>query len=432
MGDQLDIVEAVYGVGESKDVNIQHLFSKGTRLHKTTDLHAIVGHDPYPNRKKYVQVTFTSNTISTKTLHEECLTLREGGTRVGFEGDAFSIDIPDMYEYQVLEASFQILDISVSRLGSCHDKKTLDKERWHHIVSRSDQGYYHVCPMVDASSLTVEGDPFPGEQKIFHVQYRQQAKYRVRVYEIRGKLVKDVVLVEIPKYQWTMMYHFYPKFEHPVMKIHQKYLQKCLQIFDKIVVSIAQERYGNRQDKDVFMKMIGASIDDPRIQFMYVINNRHRGEAVSFMNLVNSIQHLDDHHFLFYAHSKGLTHHEHKRVHSIRQWIELMYTGCLMNMESMIYATASSGGSFKKHCMINGIRNPRWHYSGSFFFLKSSLLYRKAMMMRYAYDYFISERCPGLLCPNAENCLTFFELKPGFDNLYDSKAVSFYSHYLPS
>lgn len=430
MDNPMEIVEAFYGRGEADDVDIRHLFEKGKRIHKSTDLHQLFKKDPYPNKKKHAKVVFKTDEVSTHLIHEECFRIKEGGQRIGFQGQSFHISIPNMYEYKVLESSFEISGIEIASSQSV-TRVQVPSSHWENIVDKRPQGYYHVRQTMDINKLTETGDPFPGHKKIIYIHYHQTATYEVKVYEVRGMLVKDLVLVEIPKYACTMLYHLFPKFDHPVMTIHNKYLQKCLTIFDRIIVSIAHNGFvSNKHDEDVFLRNIGGTEYRSSFEFLHTVNNQHRGEAVSFMNLLNRVENKSRNHLIFYAHSKGLRHYDRNYVDSICRWVELMYIQCLMNVDTMIYQNANCGGSFKKHCMINGHQNPRWHYSGSFYLFKSALLNRKMLVQRYAHDYFISERCPGLLCPSAENCLVFLELKRGCDNLYDRKSSLAYSEYV--
>lgn len=431
MDNRVEIVKATYGIGQENDADIRHLFAKELRLSKLVDLHKILETDPYPNQKKFVQVVFQNTNESTQILHEECLKIKEGGTRIGFEGTSFSIDIPRMYSFRVLESTFSIRSIHVRCFNNPSAREAeVPPARWKHIVNRSPKGFYTIQDVVRVEDLTDSGDPFPGEKKVIYISYSQTATYEVTVYEIGGKLVKDVVLVELPKYPCTMLYHLYPKFDHPVMNIHKKYLRICGDVFQKIVVSIAHDRMGSSANEITFRSILrkdpNASID-----FLHTINNQHRGEAMSFMNLLNTVSYLNDNHILFYAHSKGLRHYNRNYVESISKWVEHMYIQCLMNIDTMIYTRANCGGNFRKTCMIDNHHNPKWHYSGSFYLMKSSLLNRKFIIQRYAHDYFISERCPGLMCPHGDKCLEFLSLRPGFDNLYDNKSSNIYNMYIP-
>lgn len=431
----MEIVEAFYGIGQENDVDIRHLFSNEMKLSKSTDLHRITGKDPYPNQTKFVQVTFTSQVTSSKILREECLKIKEGGHRVGFEGTAFQLEIPNMYSFKVLDASFSIHGIDVlsnaKTSSSTNVKIPIPPDRWKYVVNRSTNGFYDVQENVKMDDLTSNGDPFPGEPKKFIVYYSQSARYQVNVYEIGGYLVKDVVLVELPRYPCTMLYHLYPKFQHPVMTIHKRYLQKCANVFQKIVVSIAHDRLGARTDEDAFLRIVGQNTN-AKIYFLHTLNSRQRGEAMSFMNLLNTVTSFEHDHLVFYAHSKGLGHHNRNYVESISRWVELMYVQCLMNMDTMIYKKSNFGGSFRKNCLINGHSNPRWHYSGSFYLLNSSVLHRRQMISRYSYDYYISERFPGLCCPNGEKCLVFLEVYPPHDDLYNRKSSQHFEAYIPS
>jgi len=432
MGETFEIIKATYGIGQEKDMDVLHLLSRNNRICKSTDLHQLLGRDPYPNCRKRVEVLFKSDQHSTETVHEECFKIKEGGRKIGFDRErAFHIDIPDMYEYIVTDASFSITKIVVRSSSSSPGQEVeIDKDRWKHIV-KSSHGNHRVMSSISVEQLTPTGDPFPGAKKVFHISYHQSASYCVRVYEVGGRLLKDVVVVEIPKHTCTMLYHLFPKFQHPLMDVHERYVRKCNVIFDNLIVSIAHDRLGSKYDQNQFLKIVGKECGT-EIEFLDTLNNRHRGESVSFMSLLNKVEDVNDNHIVFYAHSKGLGHADVKSISSIRHWVELMYVQCLMNLDTMIYTKANCGGSFRKDCMINGHINPRWHYSGSFFFVKSSLLYKKQYIQRYGNDYFISERCPGLLCPNGEGCLVFLELKRQADNLYLAKDINAYRSYLPS
>jgi hypothetical protein len=184
-----------------------------------------------------------------------------------------------------------------------------------------------------------------------------------------------------------------------------------------------QHRHLIEQNEKILMDKLGNSSN---VVILRTFNNRRRGEATSFMNLLNMVSNISDIEFVFYAHSKGLNHPNYsKQLKSIQIWTELMYISCLTNIDQMILNDANFGGSFSRPGFGIDGNLTRWHYSGSFYWMNHNMLQRRHFMFRRRHhEYYISEKFPGTCCPTKEKCLTFLDFPhSNNDNLYEDVCI---------
>lgn len=451
---RITIHKAVYGVDGARDVDIvSYLERHAYTLPKNLDLTVTFG-DPYPNQSKYVHVQYTVHPDPVKVIlepgqEEGSWTMHgvpqvvEGCRRIGFVNDGieghpqceYRITHPGMYGYCVVDASF---DIDRMVVRSCENRghdatemEILDPPFPDWLMEVSSNGYVNIreCVAFDEMWRQLD-DPFPNQRKRVEITYSRAATYDVVVFEHGGLLAKDVYLhVELPLYPMILAFHLFPRYQHPMMRIHWDYLRHAVSMFDRIVISIANMSSGDEHaNEEKVRSMLG---NPPNVDVLHTINTACRGEATSFQRMLSHVRNTC--HacaYIFYAHSKGLTHYDPVQLRNVACWVELMYNGCLANVDVLLKENPMFAGNFSKHGVINGNPNPKWHYSGSYYWIRNDVLRRIHSIVPYATDYFLTERFPGLMSPSQRECLTLIGF-PSANNhdhiLYTTPTIRLYA-----
>lgn len=147
-----------------------------------------------------------------------------------------------------------------------------------------------------------------------------------------------------------------------------------------------------------------------------VKNNAQRREVVGFADALGQLQTQNENEFVFVGHAKGVTHaHKDSTVHP---WTDMMYESVMIDWQRAIgcldrYAIA---GSFKRYGTFNTLRNHRWHYSGTFYWMRSATVYRR----NWSYvdnRFFGMESWPGShFKPKEAACLFFDNVGDMYDH----------------
>jgi hypothetical protein len=409
------IKKATYGIGEDEDIDItSYLIENDYRISTYSNL-VYTFTDPYTHKQKYVQVEYQISEENGILDFNEINNSLEKTTRwcIGFDSIDFHISIPNFYEYIVKESSCEIDKIIV--LNEENEEYILESDKWAEIFIKED-GYYYVN-----TQWKPEIDPFVNKKKRIRIYYHRSVTYEITVYELGGFLLKNLDLhIEIPLYKTCMIFHFYPDYHHTMTDIHIQYINKFKKMFNRIYISMAhQHRHLIEQNEQILMDRLG---NPPNVIILRTFNNRHRGEATSFLSLLNTVCNKSEMEFIFYAHSKGL---RHQHLKSIQVWTELMYVTCLANLDQMIQNDANFGGSFLRPGFSVDNNYTRWHYSGSFYWMNNRMLQRRHFMFRRGgHEYYISEKFPGTCCPTKEKCLAFLDFPhSNNDNLYEDSCI---------
>jgi len=415
--------EAFFGIGEENDVDIRMFIEQQNyKLEKKLQLTNHFG-DPYPFQCKHIRVKYRIEEDGCHQFEEFCNVVN-GNKRIGYnqKEKKYEFEIPNMYHYKVIHSVFDIQKIVILPQDQSIEPYPVEKEKWHLFVKEMEDGYVDVIDKLDFLEW-IGTDPFPNKPKTIQVYYKRESQYWIQVHEMKGHLCKDMILTaELPLYRKVMLFHFFPIYHHPLMELHVMYLKKSLDIFDKVIISVANTMNSQNISNEERIRSMLQERRESKLEIIHTYNCRRRGEAVSFLNLMNKVQRNFD--YIFYAHSKGFTHNEPSKIQTIACWIELMYIGCLSNVDVVIHKNPNFAGNFLKHGMINGNHHPRWHYSGSYYWINSSILEKRNVLARYTSDYYIAERFPGLMCPRMDSCLTFIKFTNlNHSNLYDIKCV---------
>lgn len=107
----------------------------------------------------------------------------------------------------------------------------------------------------------------------------------------------------------------------------------------------------------------------------WVPNEPSLGETAHFIRMLSSVASLNQDEATFYAHAKGVTHNGH-RLEAVRRWCEAMYVlnlGSINTVERRL-SLFSAVGCFRHYLKHAG---SRWHYGGTFFWLKHSAIFSR-------------------------------------------------------
>lgn len=427
MGKIYEIKSAIYGTHGKRDVNItDYLLQNRYRISQTIDLTSEFG-DPYPNTQKFIDVEIRVTDERTELYEEEAFKIKNGGGRIGFDKDVpFHIDIPNLYEYHVLDGQFQIIHMVVrpAQYANHQEVITVEASQWDRVVHKTPDGYYTVQQDIDIVEW-MGADPFPYRQKIIEVSYRREASYHIRVYEHGGYLLKDFVpLVELPLQKLHLLYHLYPKFDHHLMPIHRRYLTKCQDIFDQMTVCIANE---NEEDEEMNESMTNELFGFPlELNIFHVESDKEHKDTPSFLKLLEHCATTKSDYAL-YCHSKGMTEYQLLILPNVACWVELSYIQLLANIDVVIEQNANFGGCFMETHLVDG-KLTSWSYPGNFYWMKSSIVseyvLRNSLLSKAPIKQNdIPKNFPKSICSDVSNCLNLLACREGLNDLYNRQSI---------
>ena len=396
------INKAYYGLHDgSKNIDITEYIKCNLFIKKDIKLNNIFG-DPYPGIEKILKVDWSIKEIGYKDIKQNY----KDSDYIGYKSNYKKCEFKNFYIHEIIKSNFEILQIKIINQDDNVDKIIVDKEKLQKFYGET----YFELP---------NEEPFTGNFQIIRVYYERNAQYNTTIYEYDGSLLKDLVIgIELAMYKLNFIYHLYPLYSHPMMKIHFNYLTKYINLFNNnIFISICCD-----DNYEAHLSKIKSILNNDKINFLYVKNEKNKGEGNSFNNLISKIKSSNLNEYTFYAHSKGLSKRGNV-IENISIWTELMYIYNLSNIDTVIYTNSNFGGIFK----INSINFPypvtsNWHYSGSFYWIKQNILNRS---FNYYNHYYISEAFPGLICPENNNCLDY---ECQFDNPNHNTNIEKYSY----
>lgn len=426
MGKSFEIQHASYGILGKKDIDItSFILQNRYRVSKTINLQEEFG-DPYPNQQKFVDVHFRVAEEKTELYEEEEFKIKNGGCRIGFEQYIpFSIEIPNLYRYKILQAKFQIHNMVVrpAHYANPNEFIVVEPSQWDAIVSRTDDGYYKVNEHINIVEW-MGSDPFPFRQKIIELSYSREAIYSIRVYEHGGFLLKDLVLlVELPLYRLNMLYHLYPKFHHHLAGIHRRYLAMASNIFSKIIVSVADEVDGDQlRNEDMTKEMFAYA---PDLEMLHTCSDAIRKDSNSFLHLLEASSRSKSD-YILYCHSKGFAEYQMHILPNVACWVELSYIELFSNIDVVIEQDANFGGCFM-HTVTNEGKLMDWRFPGNFYWMKSSIVHhfvRSGLLNpTQQNENDLPKEFPKKMCRELNGCINLLPCKEGMHDMYNHQCI---------
>ena len=139
--------------------------------------------------------------------------------------------------------------------------------------------------------------------------------------------------------------------------------------------------------------------------FLHFQNIPELGEVVSFGELLDRVNNIDERQATFYCHAKGVRHkNNHPFSPQIRKWTAAMYAS-LLDYPGLIVDQLRDHpvtGSFLKASPGFSKEGCEWHYSGTFFWFKNREIFSQHGWNRICRAYWGAEAWPGLVCPLAQ------------------------------
>jgi hypothetical protein len=115
----------------------------------------------------------------------------------------------------------------------------------------------------------------------------------------------------------------------------------------------------------------------PNAEVTNYVNDTKLREVVGFVETLNTLQSVNSTDFICVAHAKGLQYSDATSV--VHTWTDIMYETVIEDWQRAISCLDRYGvsGSFKRYGQFTTYKNHRWHYSGTFYWLRAASLFRR-------------------------------------------------------
>ncbi len=158
----------------------------------------------------------------------------------------------------------------------------------------------------------------------------------------------------------------------------------------------------------------------PGVQLFAKPNHRELRETATFIELLQLVKSTKANEITFYAHTKGVTRFADKAV---KLWTEGLYhynLDFITDVEERIFSWYPVVGAFKRYGKFGHFpKDSKWHYSGTFFWVRNSSLFnkewKKLHKTRYGTEAYLS-----LLYPSTEAGCIFGD---DIGDLYDLRYI---------
>lgn len=198
-----------------------------------------------------------------------------------------------------------------------------------------------------------------------------------------------------------LLYHILPlggEHEWALNKNIKKVCEGISQFNGKRIVTIATTGEGDTKPfvcpDDVIKKFESHGVAD--IEYMFIKNKKRLREVTSFIPMLEKVASTDPNEVIFYGHCKGVSHPDPNSI--CHKWADCMYETVYDNWDQAKQQLQVFGmsGSFNKYGTFKTVRNHKWHYSGTFYWMRSaSVFVRKWKQVDQLF--YGTESWPGLL-----------------------------------
>lgn len=209
-----------------------------------------------------------------------------------------------------------------------------------------------------------------------------------------------------------LAYHIAPFSGNGTWQRNIQQLRKRMDLFNgRRVVAIVT---GPQLDSpDLVKQELGGDV----AEYIVMPNRPTLREVITFLPLLERVQSIEPNEVTFYAHAKGVTRPVNEGV-TVHPWTDLMYETCLdyWPLVEDILRDYAAAGSFKK--VGNGFSGSRssWHYSGTFFWIRNSILFQKQAWREVDQQWWGNESWLGLhLRPEEAGCIFHQGVVPTLD-----------------
>lgn len=183
---------------------------------------------------------------------------------------------------------------------------------------------------------------------------------------------------------------------NPITSFNIRHLLTYLPKFNgKKVINI---NYDNLSQAEGFVNKAFNDFSD--IDFFFTDNASTSGkhELVPFINkLMPAVESTDDNEYTFYGHTKGISHYGSQHETQVLYWANIMYYKNLSNFDLIenILQKYCCCGTLKINQPLSVLSFVKWHYSGSFFWLKNKEIFSRDYRSHYSKNKYGIEGYPA-------------------------------------
>lgn len=251
--------------------------------------------------------------------------------------------------------------------------------------------------------------------------------------------------VELPEQTTNhLIYHIYPRiygdvshWRHNVEQLTQAHRWQLFNGLKRIAIVTDK----NTESPDVVRQFFADRVQNANeIEYLIERNNPSLREVATFVKCLKPIaeNYRSEGDLTFSAHAKGIKYSEDLAVRredaAVWKWIQWMYVTTLDQFDVVRKHLASFpfAGSFKRYGQFQLPKNFKWHYSGTFYWMRNKTLFDRKDWNRISQQWFGTEAYPAqhfdvhetscLFADNADDLYTDSEwerLKPEIE-LYEA------------
>lgn len=155
--------------------------------------------------------------------------------------------------------------------------------------------------------------------------------------------------------------------------------------------------------------MVQAFLAGHNFEFIVTPNNPGRREVQTFLDLMSPLSSTDHNETIFYAHAKGVRHAPVTDTSTtVHRWAQVQYAVCLDDWETVqrLLVNHAFAGAFKRYGQFRTKENHRWHYSGTFFWIRSARVFNRPWQ-KLDQRFFGVESWPGMMSPASHGACVF-------------------------
>lgn len=171
----------------------------------------------------------------------------------------------------------------------------------------------------------------------------------------------------------NLLYHVCPYPGSGVWQRNVEQIRKRMSLFNGRR-SVAIVTGPNLEHPDVVRRAFGDDVGD----YLIMPNDPKLREAKTLIPLLERVQTADPREATFFGHTKGVTRPVNPGV-TVHRWADLMYESCLDDwapVAKMLSSRVSAGSFLKIGSGFQGSAS-RWHYSGTFWWIRNSTLFSR-------------------------------------------------------
>lgn len=191
-----------------------------------------------------------------------------------------------------------------------------------------------------------------------------------------------------------LIYHIYPRIYNNVShwrhNVEQLTKPSRWQLFNGLKrIAIVTDK--NTEPIETVQQFFADRVGDCGIEYIVQKNNPSQREVATFINCLKPIaNYKGESDLTFSAHAKGIKYSEdlavRKEESAVWKWIQWMYTTCLdqFDVVKRHLSAFPFAGSFKRYGQFQLPKNFKWHYSGTFYWMRNKTLFEKKDWNRIA------------------------------------------------